>query len=130
MVFSQLMYTHDGLAGFFVFNSCLNLAQLNSRVIGTKTVFLTFSIYFHLSYATNYMTIHLFDLACLATAIVSVGSVGVSLRVVSIARHLFSLFYGLQRRYWTESEGINGNWDVRDIICQKIKEGRKEDGLD
>jgi hypothetical protein len=39
--------------------------SLISSVIGTKTVFLTFSICFHLSYATNYMTIH-FVRSCLS----------------------------------------------------------------
>jgi hypothetical protein len=41
--------------------------SLISRVADTKTVLLTISICFHLSYATNCMTIYLFDHACLAT---------------------------------------------------------------
>jgi hypothetical protein len=106
------------------FDSCANLAQLNFCVLTyTKTVFLTISLCFCLSYATNlhddsfYSIMPVWQLAIVFYYLCW----RISACYVSASRHLFLFFfYCLQRRYWTRSEGYK--WaigDVRGDICQK-----------
>jgi hypothetical protein len=104
--------------------------SLISRVADTKTVLLTISICFHLSYATNCMTIYLFDHARLATGDrfccffwrVSACCLysETSLRVI------FAVSRGDAGQ---RAKDINGQKGMQDYICQKQGWGRRRNGL-